>query len=77
MEVKTVRLNLKKIIEDLFCAIHILNNKNEEHVKKEQFELIFNNSSNKIKLQIISFIKKSTVVKDSVPLSKYFKKFNV
>lgn len=73
-ESKTVKINLKKVIEDFIFAYA---DKNEDSINslKESFEKKYSSQTTEIKKAIIKFIMNNPYVKENKKMYKYFSSF--
>lgn len=76
VEVRTVKINLKKFTEDLLFA-HLSDDEDEVSILEVKFEHVFHNSSTAVKNQILNFLSGCNLVKENKLLTKYFKKFTI
>jgi len=74
IESKTVKINLKELIEDFIFAYA---DKNEELVEELQikFELVYNKQKPYIRKSMVSYVINHSCVKENVKIMEYFMSF--
>lgn len=76
LENRTIRINLKKTIEDLLCY-HISGDEDEVNEVQSHFEWFMQHSTESTKKDALEYIFKQKHVKENKFLLTYFEKFRM